>query len=65
MCIRDRAVVSLQAMDRLAEERMQAVITDLTTNHSIASARLHLAPGKLRGREGAEVRYMIQAREGK
>lgn len=62
--LRDQVVVAQQALDRLVEERLQAVITDLTAKRTIASARLHAAPERWHGREGEEVRYLIQAREG-
>ena len=45
-------------------KRVQAVMAELTTNHAVAAARLHAAPEKLHGRDSAEVRYTIQAREG-
>ncbi|MBI3302114.1 MAG: DUF748 domain-containing protein, partial [Deltaproteobacteria bacterium] len=63
--LRGQTVVSQQALDRLAQERVQAVMTGLTANPAIALARLHLASEKLRGQDGAEVRYMLQAREGR
>ena len=59
--LREQTVVPSQALDRLVEERVQAVVAELTTNHAVASARLHPVP--VHGWEGAEVRYMIQARE--
>ena len=62
--LRTQAVVSLQALDRLAAERVQAVMAELATNHAVAAARLHAGPEKLHGRGSAEVRYTIQAREG-
>jgi len=62
--LRGQVVVTQSALERLAAERVQAMIADLTTNAAIAPSRLHLAQEKPRGQEGGEVRYMIQAREG-
>lgn len=62
--LRGQVVVAQSALERLAAERVQAVIADLTVNPAIAPSRLHLAQEKSRGREGVEVRYLIQAGEG-
>jgi hypothetical protein len=62
--LREKTRVSPQALEQLTQERVQAVIAALTANSGVAASRLHLSQEKLRGREGAEVRYMIQAKEG-
>jgi uncharacterized protein involved in outer membrane biogenesis len=59
--LRAQAVVPAQDLERLAGERVQKVITDLTTRHTIAASRLRLARGKTPGREGTEVRYVLQS----
>ncbi|MBI3799617.1 MAG: DUF748 domain-containing protein [Deltaproteobacteria bacterium] len=60
--LRDQVTVSQQARDHLAQDRLQAVITSLAANPGVTQGRLHTSPEKLRSREGAEVRYIVQAR---
>lgn len=59
--LRAQAVLPAEDLERLATERVQGVIADLITRHAIASSRLLLARGKAPGREGAEVRYLLQS----
>lgn len=61
--LRERVVMSPQAMAQLSLERVQTVMNTLTATAALTASRLRLSPDKLRGREGAEVRYMVQARE--
>ncbi|HEV8712020.1 MAG TPA: hypothetical protein VGX03_04230, partial [Candidatus Binatia bacterium] len=60
--MRDQVTVSSQAKDQLVQDRLQAVISILTTTAGVTQGRLRLSSEKLRGREGPEVRYMVQAR---
>lgn len=62
--LRAQVVVPPQDLERLAAERVQQVSTDLASRHAIASSRLLRARGKTPGREGAEVRYLLQAADG-
>ncbi len=59
---RDQVTLAPQVKDRLSQDRVQAVISVLTANPGVTQGRLHLSLEKLRGREGPEVRYMVQAR---
>jgi len=61
--LRERVVVSPQAMAQLSLERVQTVMNTLTATAALTANRLRLSPDKLRGREGAAVRYIVQARE--
>jgi len=49
--------------ERLASDRVQVVIAELTTRHAIVANRLHVNPEKQRGPGSAEVRYTLQTRE--
>jgi uncharacterized protein involved in outer membrane biogenesis len=60
--LREQVTISQQARDRLAQDRLQAVITSLTANRGVTQERLRLSPEKLRSREGSEVRYIVQAK---
>jgi hypothetical protein len=51
--------------DQLVQDRLQAVTSVLTATPGVPQGRLHVSSEKLRGREGPEVRYMVQARAGK
>jgi hypothetical protein len=61
--LRKTTVVAPEAVERLVGERLQIVMTELTTQHAVAIARLHIHPEKQRGPGAAEVRYVIQTRE--
>jgi hypothetical protein len=63
--LRKRAKVPADEVGRLAGDRVQVVIAELTTRHAIATDRLHVSPEKQRGVGSAEVRYTIQTREEK
>jgi hypothetical protein len=62
--LRKKIVVAPEAVEQLIRERLQTVTTVLTTQHAVAAARIHVHPEKQRGPGGAEVRYVIQTREG-
>jgi hypothetical protein len=51
-------------VEQLIRERLQTVKTVLTTQHAVAATRIHVHPEKQRGPGAAEVRYVIQTREG-
>jgi hypothetical protein len=55
--------VPVQRTEQLASERVQAVITELTTRHAIGASRFQISPEKQRRAGSAEVRYTIQTRE--
>ena len=61
--LRKRAKVPADEVGRLAGDRVQVVIAELTTRHAIAADRLHISPEKQRGAGSTEVRYTIQTRE--
>lgn len=63
--LRKEAKVSASETERLADDRVQVVIAELTTRHAITADRLHVSPEKQRGSGSAEVRYTIQTREEK
>jgi|GEM_PF-6793445 len=63
--LRKSAKVPADETERLANDRVQVVIAELTTRHAIIADRLHISPEKQRGPGGAEVRYTIQTREEK
>jgi hypothetical protein len=63
--MRDQVTVAPQARDQLVQDRLQAVISTLTATRGLTPGRLHLSAEKLRGREGPEVRYIVQARSEK
>ncbi len=60
--LREQVTIAQQARDRLAQDRLQAVITSLTATRGVTQDRLRLSPEKLRSREGPEVRYIVQAK---
>jgi len=60
--MRDQVTIAPQVKDSLSQDRVRAVISALTANPGVPQRRLHLSPEKLRGREGPEVRYMVQTR---
>lgn len=60
--MRDQMTIAPQVRDGLSQTRVQAVISILTANPGVTQGRLSPSPEKLRGRDGPEVRYMIQAR---
>jgi len=62
--LRKTTVVAPEAVERLVGERLQTVTIELTTQHAVATTRLHIHPEKQRGPGTAEVRYVIQTREG-
>lgn len=62
--LREQTTVAPQALAQLTQERMQTVMSSLTTEKpGVAADRLHVSTEKKRGRGAAEVQYMIQARE--
>lgn len=63
--LRKTVTVPANETERLARDRVQVVIDELTTRHTIAANRLHVSLEKQRGPDGAEVRYTIQTREEK
>ena len=63
--LRKNATVPADETARLASDRVQVVIAELTTHHAIAAERLHISPEKQRGAGSAEVRYTLQTREEK
>jgi hypothetical protein len=62
--LREQTTVSPQALAQLTQERVQTVMTALTANTAVAASRLQLSQEKRRGRDGAEVRYLLQAQGG-
>lgn len=62
--LRKKTIVAPEAMERLIGERLQTVTTVLTTQRAVAATRIHVHPEKQRGPGAAEVRYVIQTREG-
>lgn len=62
--LREQVPVAPQLLENLAQERMQMVIAALTANSAISASRLRSSAEQMRGREGAEVRYMVQAKQG-
>jgi hypothetical protein len=62
--LRAQMTVSSQAMKQLVEERVQTVIVALRENNMVAASRLQSSPEKQRGRERAEVHYVLQAQQG-
>jgi hypothetical protein len=61
--LRKKTEVPADETERLASDRVQVVIAELTTHHAIVADRLHVNPEKQRGPESAEVRYTLQTRE--
>jgi hypothetical protein len=61
--LRKKIEVPAGETERLASDRVQVVIAELTTRHAIAVGRLHISPEKQRGPGSAEVRYTLQTRE--
>jgi len=62
--LRQKMVIAPEVTERLIAERVQNVTTELTAQHAIAATRLHVRQEKQRGAGAAEVRYVIQTREG-
>jgi len=62
--LREQVTVAPQLLENLAQERVQMVLASLTANSAIPASRLRLSAEQMRGREGAEVRYMVQAKQG-
>ena len=60
--LREQVTIAPQLLENLAQERVQMVIASLTANTAIPASRLHPSSEQRRGREGAEVRYMVQAK---
>jgi hypothetical protein len=62
--LRQTTRVAPEVTERLTAERVQTVTTELTARYAIAATRLHVRQEKPRGAGAAEVRYVIQTREG-
>jgi hypothetical protein len=62
--LREQATITSQQLENLAQERVQIVIASLTANNAIPASRLRPSVEQKRGREDAEVRYMVQAQQG-
>jgi hypothetical protein len=62
--LRQTTVIAPEVTERLVAERVQTVTTELTDGHAIAATRIHVRQEKQRGAGAAEVRYVIQTREG-
>jgi hypothetical protein len=63
--LRKTVPVGTVELEQLGQSRLQVVTTALTENAGVRPDRLRSVSNKLRGRGGAEVQYMIQAREEK
>lgn len=61
--LRKQTKVTAEMAEQLAQERVRAVLSELTIRHAVAADRLHISPEKQRGAGSAEVRYTIQTRE--
>jgi hypothetical protein len=61
--LRKATVLDPQELQQLAQERMHTVIAALTEGTLVSAERLHLSPKRVRGRNEAEVQYVIEARE--
>jgi hypothetical protein len=62
--LRKETVVTPETVENLIRERLQTVTTALTTQHTVATTRIHVHPEKQRGAGASEVRYTLQTREG-
>ena len=62
--LRQTTVLAPEVTERLIAERVQKVMTELTAHQAIDATRLQARQEKQRGAGAAEVRYVIQTREG-